>query len=99
MTHMGEWEIGAVSRRLPDNLGELACMFIVRRKLMFCHTWHLDYIELFLNFYITVGSSLVSPGPSRPNSGFSVALWSLYLVSKQISRLLLFGLIWRGKNV
>ena len=26
MTHMGEWEIAAVSRRLLDNPGELACM-------------------------------------------------------------------------
>ena len=26
MTHMGEREIAAVSRRLLDNLGELACM-------------------------------------------------------------------------
>ena len=26
MTRTGEREIGALSRKLPDNLGELACM-------------------------------------------------------------------------
>ena len=29
MTRMGEREIGAVSGRLPDNPGELACMHLI----------------------------------------------------------------------
>ena len=28
MTRMGDWEIGVISRRVPNNPGELACMLL-----------------------------------------------------------------------
>ena len=35
MTRTGEWEISAVSSRLPDNLGELAYMITLNLNYMY----------------------------------------------------------------
>ena len=38
MTRTGDREIGAVSGRLPDNPGELACMLLLCRKQKILHS-------------------------------------------------------------
>ena len=53
VTHTGEWEIDAISGRLPDNPGELACML-----LYFGFSQSLSQFQpIFLSF-VTISAAL-----------------------------------------
>ena len=65
MTSMREWDIGAISGRLPDNLGELAYMSALdlshdlHKSCMYDQCKHKAFLQLFICFvHLTLGPGL-----------------------------------------